>query len=167
MSNHINEILFALTDAKVEFVLGGGVAAVLHGVERVTLDVDVALKMDPSNLKKFLEVMDQLKLRPRVPVPARDLLNPEAVRRMIEEKQALIFSFIDPDKPLRHVDVFLTGDLSFEEMNIDAETVTVQGRSFRIVSAARLLRIKRSIQPPRDKDVFDIKALERLMIDDE
>jgi hypothetical protein len=39
MSNHINEILFALTDAEVEFIVGGGVAAVLHGVERVTLDI--------------------------------------------------------------------------------------------------------------------------------
>ena len=37
MSNHINEILFALTDAEVEFIVAGGVAAVLHGVERVTL----------------------------------------------------------------------------------------------------------------------------------
>ena len=167
MSNHINEILFALTDAKVEFVLGGGVAAVLHGVERVTLDVDVALKMDAPNLEKFLAVMDQLKLRPRVPVPADALLNPEAVRRMIEEKRALVFSFIDPDKPLRHVDVFLTHDLSFDEMNTDAKAVTLQGRSLRIVSAQRLLQIKRSIQPPRDKDIFDIKALERLMVEDE
>ena len=30
MSNHINEILFALTDAKVEFVVGGGVALMLN-----------------------------------------------------------------------------------------------------------------------------------------
>ena len=41
MSNHINEILFALADEGVEFILGGGVAAVLHGVERVTLDIDL------------------------------------------------------------------------------------------------------------------------------
>ena len=166
MSNHINEILFALTDANVEFILGGGVAAVLHGVERVTLDVDVALKMDAPNLEKFLQVMDRLGLHPRVPVPARDLMNPEAVRRMIEEKQALVFSFIDPDKPLRQVDVFLTKELSFDEMNTDAQAVTVKGRSFRIVSAARLLQIKRSIQPPRDKDVFDIKALQKLAGED-
>jgi hypothetical protein len=163
LSNHINEILFALSDAGVEFILGGGVAAVLHGVERVTLDVDVALKMEPSNLEKFLEVMTRLNLRPRVPVPARDLMSPEAVRRMVEEKQALVFSFIDPDKPLRHVDVFLTKDLSFDEMNADSKAVRVGNRSFRIVSVAKLLEIKRSIQPPRDKDIFDIKALENLL----
>jgi hypothetical protein len=54
MSNHINEILFALTDAEVEFIVGGGVAAVLHGVEPVTLDIDLALDMEPANVEKFL-----------------------------------------------------------------------------------------------------------------
>jgi len=66
MSNHINEILFALTDAEVEFVVGGGVAAVLHGVERVTLDIDLALDMDPANVEKFLHVIRGLGLQPRV-----------------------------------------------------------------------------------------------------
>ena len=31
MSNHINEILFALTDAQVEFIVGGGVISPLRG----------------------------------------------------------------------------------------------------------------------------------------
>ncbi|MEO5717681.1 MAG: hypothetical protein ABIR29_03815 [Chthoniobacterales bacterium] len=163
MSNHINEIIFALSDAGVEFILGGGVAAVLHGVERVTLDVDVALDMQPRNLENFLGVMTQLGLQPRVPVSARDLLSPEAVRRMIEEKQAMVFSFIDPDKPLRHVDVFLTEKLSFGAMKSDAMPVTIGARTFRIVGLEQLLRIKQSIQPPRDKDIFDIKALEKLI----
>ena len=165
MSNHINEILFALADEGVEFILGGGVAAVLHGVERVT-DIDLALRMDEANMEKFLAVMSRLALRPRVPVPARDLMSPGAVRRMVEEKHALVFSFIDPDKPLRHVDIFLTKELSFEEMNFDAKAVTIGDRTIRVVSAARLLKIKQSIHPPRDKDIFDIKALEKLLAEE-
>src|SRR5262245_66048617 len=100
MSNHINEILLALTDAQVEFVVGGGVAAVLHGVERVTLDIDLALDMDPVNVEKFLQVMRNLGLQARVAVPARDLLSREAVQRMVAEKGALVFSFVDFDRPL-------------------------------------------------------------------
>jgi hypothetical protein len=52
MSNHIKEILFALTDAEVAFIVGGGVATVFHGVERVTLDIDLALDMEPANVEK-------------------------------------------------------------------------------------------------------------------
>lgn len=93
MSNHINEILFALADEGVEFIVAGGVAAVLHGVERVTLDVDLAVRMNETNMEKFLRTMERLALQPRVPVPARDLMNAEAVRRMVEEKHALVFVY--------------------------------------------------------------------------
>ena len=139
MSNHINEILFALTDAEVEFVVGGGVAAVLHGVERVTLDIDLALNMDPANVEKFLHVIYGLGLRPRVPV-----------------------SFVDFDRPLRHVDIFLQHNLSFGELSRDARELVIENRKIKIIGIAKLLEIKRAISPLRDKDLIDIKELERL-----
>ena len=162
MSNHINEILFALTDAEVEFVVGGGVAAVLHGVERVTLDIDLALDMDPENVEKFLYAIHELGLQPRVPVPARDLMSREAVRRMIAEKGALVFSFVDFSRPLRHVDIFLQDNLSFGDLSRDAGEVIIENRKIKIIGIAKLLEIKRAISPSRDKDLIDIKELERL-----
>lgn len=162
MSNHINEILFALTDAQVEFVVGGGVAAVLHGVERVTLDIDLALDMDPANVEKFLQVMRNLGLQPRVPVPARDLMSREAVQRMVAEKGALVFSFVDFDRPLRHVDIFLQDNLSFEELSRGARKIVIEDRPIKIMGIAKLLETKRAITPLRDKDLIDIKELEKL-----
>ena len=162
MSNHINEILFALTDAEVEFVVGGGVAAVLHGVERVTLDIDLALDMDPKNVEKFLNAIHGLRLQPRVPVPARDLMSREAVQRMIAEKGALVFSFVDFDRPLRHVDVFLRDNLSFGQLNRDVREVVIENRKIKIIGIAKLLQLKRAISPLRDKDLIDIKELEKL-----
>src|SRR5215510_2251461 len=156
MSNHINEILFALTDAGVEFVVGGGVAAVLHGVERVTLD------MDPVNVEKFLQVMRNLGLQPRVPLPARDLMSREAVQRMVAEKGALVFSFVDFDRPLRHVDIFLQDNLSFEELSRGARKIVIEDRPIKIMGIAKLLETKRAITPLRDKDLIDIKELEKL-----
>jgi predicted nucleotidyltransferase len=162
VTNHISEILLALTDAEVRFIVGGGVAAVLHGVERSTLDVDLALDMAPANVERFLRVMQQLRLQSRVPVPARDLMSPAAVERMVAEKGALVFSFIDADRPLRHVDIFLRSDLSFEGLAASAQTISVEGRSIQIVGLEKLLAIKRTISPLRDKDLIDIKELEKL-----
>ena len=162
MSNHINEILFALTDAQVEFVVGGGVAAVLHGVERVTLDIDLALDMDPVNVEKFLQVMRNLGLQPRVPVPARDLMSREAVQRMVAEKGALVFSFVDFDRPLRHVDIFLQDNLSFEELSRGVRKIVIEDRAIKIMGIGKLLETKRAITPLRDKDLIDIKELEKL-----
>jgi hypothetical protein len=162
MSNHINEILFALTDAEVKFIVGGGVAAVLHGVERATLDIDLSLNMDPANVEKFLHVMDELGLQSRVPVSARDLMSREAVQRMIAEKGALVFSFVDFDRPLRHVDIFLQGNLSFEELSRGARKVVIEDRAIKIMGIGKLLETKRAITPLRDKDLIDIKELEKL-----
>ena len=162
MSNHINEILFALTDAEVEFIVGGGVAAVLHGVERVTLAIDLALDMEPANVEKFLQVMHKLRLQPRVPVPVRDLMSREAVRRMIAEKGAMVFSFVDFARPLRHVDIFLQDNLSFEELSTGARNIVIEHRAIKIMGIGKLLETKRAITPLRDKDLIDIKQLEKL-----
>lgn len=155
------DILHALSDAKVEFIIGGGVACVLHGVERVTMDIDLSVHMVPANLDNFLGVMARLGLRPRVPIDPTTLLDPAVIRMMIEEKHALVFSFLDPDRPIRHVDMFLTADLSYESLLPDSEWVELNGVQVRIVGRKRLLAIKLAIRPPRAKDALDIEFLSR------
>jgi len=162
MQNHLREILSALADAGVEFVVAGGVAVVLHGVERLTLDLDLAIEMTPENLDRFLRTMRKLRLIPRIPVVAESLANPEVLRKMIEDKGALVFSFIDNDKPIRQVDVFLTKDLSYQRLSRDAVKIRVGKRKFQVASIDRLLEIKKSIREPREKDMIDIRELTRL-----
>ena len=155
------EILSALVDADVDFILGGGVACVLHGVERVTMDVDVAVATDPANFAKFLSVMESLGLKPRVPIDPRSLLDPGVMDHIIHEKQALVFSFLDPDLPTRQVDMFLRRDLSHQAMAGHVETVDFRGKSLKIVSKRKLLDIKLAIDPPRAKDQIDIEFLRK------
>lgn len=154
------EILKALFDAKVDFIIGDGVACVLHGVERVTMDIDVSVHMAPANLGRFIDVMTALGLKPRVPVAPSALMDPSFIRMMIEEKHALVFSFLDPDRPIRHVDIFLKADLSYESLLPDSDEVDVVGMTVRIINRKRLLAIKRAISPPRSKDVLDIEFLQ-------
>jgi hypothetical protein len=155
------EILSALHRAEVEFIVGGGVACVLHGVERVTMDVDLAILMQPDNLGRFLGVMAELGLKPRVPIPPESLLQPETIRMMVEEKHALVFSFLDPDRPIRHVDMFLRPELAYDSLLPDAEWITVGDIRLRVIGKRRLLAIKLGIQPPRLKDALDIEFLRR------
>ena len=159
--NPYTEILTELARAKVDFIIGGGVACVLHGVERVTMDVDLAVLMHPSNLERFLAVMCQLRLKPRVPIPPESLLVPETVRLMVEDKQALVFSFLDPDRPLRHVDIFLRPDLSYESLLPDSEWIELDQVRLRVIGKRRLLALKLGIQPARLKDAIDIEFLKK------
>ncbi len=50
----LNDFFTALADSKVAFVLVGGLAVQLHGFIRSTVDVDVVLAMDDTNLQRFI-----------------------------------------------------------------------------------------------------------------
>lgn len=155
------EILNALASRDIDFIVGGGVACVLHGVERVTMDVDVSVHMRPDNMLKFIEVMAELRLQPRVPIAPKSLLDPAVIRMMVEEKEALVFSFVDPDRPIRHLDMFLRSDLAYDSLLPDSEWVELGAIKVRIINRARMLKIKLAIQPPRAKDALDIEYLSR------
>jgi hypothetical protein len=69
---------------------------------------------------------------------------------------------VDFDRPLRQVDIFLQDNLSFEELSRDARKVLIENRTIKIMGIAKLLETKRAITPLRDKDLIDIKELEKL-----
>lgn len=58
-------LLEALCAARFEFVVVGGVAAVLHGASRLTVDLDVAAPFTEENLTRLLDA-----LRPHRPMHA-------------------------------------------------------------------------------------------------
>jgi hypothetical protein len=93
MEDYLKEMLVTLADAGVEFVVGGGVACVLHGVERVTLELVVAVQMNAPNLDRLIRAVEQLDLQPRAPVPLAAIGDPDFVHSMVTEKGALVFSW--------------------------------------------------------------------------
>ena len=61
-----------LREAGVEFVVIGGVAAIFHGAEYVTMDLDEAAPMTLDNLKRLVgslsEIRPKFRMRPDLPV---------------------------------------------------------------------------------------------------
>lgn len=156
-----NQILTELARARVDFVLAGGLACVLQGAERVTMDVDVAVLMSPANFQGFLAVMDGLGLKPRAPVPPQHLLDPAVVDALVREKHALVFTFVDPDRPIRQVDLFLTPELGYDRLAPESEWLDLDGIAIRVLSKRKLLELKLGIHPARAKDLADIEFLRR------
>ena len=60
-----SRLLRLLLEGGVEFILIGGVAAIVHGASRMTIDVDLAMPFTPENLARLLDI-----LRPHNPVHA-------------------------------------------------------------------------------------------------
>ena len=161
-TNHYAQILTALAEARIRFVVAGGVAVVIHGVERMTMDIDVAVDFAADNLSRFVATMKQLGMQPRVPVPHDFITDPENVRRMIVEKNALVFTYIDPNDPLKQLDVFLTPELSYAALAADSVVKLIYGTPVQVASIDTLIRLKRSVEPLRPKDAHDISELEKL-----
>jgi hypothetical protein len=158
--SHLIEILCVLVDKGVQFVVAGGAAVVLHGIQRMTLDLDIAVSPDQTNLRRFISALGQLKFIPRAPVPAETILNREQIERLIREKNALVFTFWCPGEPYKQIDMFLTRENGFEGLISDARRLTIRGRVVLVASRVKLIEMKRRVEPVRDKDLSDIQALQ-------
>jgi hypothetical protein len=157
---HHETILNALSDAGVEFIVGGGMACILQGVERLTMDVDVAVRIQEKNWERLVKVTENLGLIPRVPLNPRSLIDPAVRRVVLDEKKAIVFTFLHPDRPFLQLDVFLRPDLAYEVLLQDAQWMNLEGRKIQVLNRQKLLALKKAIQPPRPKDLLDIAALE-------
>jgi len=78
---------------------------------------------------------------------------------MIGEKGGLVFTFIDPDKPYRQIDIFLEEDKSYNQLHQFIEKINIGGTEINILSIEKLIDMKKDIDPLRDKDIMDIKEL--------
>lgn len=163
MNNHLQSILKTLAQHQVDFVVCGGVAAVLHGVERMTLDIDISIDFSKENVRRFLVAINELELKPRMPLPADVLLDQQRIDKIVSEKNALVFSFFDSKVPYKHLDVFLTKQFDYHVLTVDCDIVSIGTDQVKVVSVKRLLAMKKSIVPLRDKDKLDIACLESLL----
>jgi hypothetical protein len=138
----------------------GGVALVLHGVVRLTADLDLFLEMGAANLGKFIGAMTALGYKPKVPVKAEDFINPEKRRQWKEEKGMQVFSFYHPDKPMDLIDVFVDEPMPYEEVKRQKKVVEARGIPIPVLSVKHLKQLKRISARPQD--LADIEALEEM-----
>ena len=58
--------------------------------------------------------------------------------------------------------MFLTRENSFDDLAADAQTFQIEGRSIWIASCRKLIEMKQRVQPMREKDLNDIRALMKI-----
>ena len=156
----IPDILRALADTGVQFVLVGGFAVQLHGFVRATLDLDLVLAMDDANLTKFIDVAKQFKLAPIIPVSIDSLKNAKQIDQWHKEKGMLAFALREPQVSGSVIDVLVRPEVTFDALQLDATTVDLFSRSVKIASIEHLLLMKRIANRPKDR--IDIEALEKI-----
>lgn len=154
------EVAAALDEADVAYVVAGGMAVVLHGHVRTTVDLDIALDLRRENVEKALAVLDGLGMTPRLPVPAAAFADEEVRESWVRERNLIAFTMHDPGDARREVDLFAHPPIAFAELWADSQVMSVAGVSVRVVSLAHLIEMKRISD--REQDRADVAALLRL-----
>lgn len=159
MTSGFLEILNTLHDHHVEFVIAGGVAAVLHGSSRVTFDLDVVPSLAPDSWQAAVDLLWSLGARPRIPEPVERIRDVEQVRRWRREKSMLALNFRTVDGGTE-VDLLVGESDAFDELRQRAVKVTVDARTFFVASIEDLISMKR--RAGRPQDLLDVAALQNV-----
>lgn len=157
----ILDLLAALNDAGVDYVVVGGVAVVLRGHARMTVDLDLALDLTTDNISTALGVLQRSGLVPRLPVAAEQFADPETRRSWVEQRNLVAFTLHDPADALREVDLLASSPVPFSTLLAGSEMLDVAGVPVRVASVEHLIAMKRATG--RAQDLADIDALSQLM----
>lgn len=164
MSGRVEWVLAPLERAGVRYLVVGGVAVVLHGYLRTTLDLDLVLQLERNNVERALSVLADLGFQPQAPVPLSAFAHPEIRETWLREKNMTVFSLWHPDHPGFAVDLFVQEPFDFDAVYRRALRIPLSDIEVSVVSREDLMAMKRAAGRARDLD--DIAALSELSEED-
>ncbi len=136
----------------VEYVIVGGVAAVLQGAPVTTFDFDALFKVDPANIDRLLAVLAELDARFR---ERRDL---RPTRRDLAAGQHVLL--LTDSGPFDLLGIIGSGK-RYEDVVESATRIPLGDRSVRVLSLEALIEDKKALG--RNKDLVALRLLEALV----
>jgi hypothetical protein len=144
LNEDYRDILHALSDEKVRFLLVGAYALAAHGYPRATMDIDIWVMPSPQNADAVLRALR------RFGAPLHNLTKEDL------QKGGIIFQIgVAP----RRIDLITTASgLQFEQTYQRSLCVNIEGIEVHIPSIDDLIRNK--LATGRTKDLADVEVLE-------
>ncbi|HEX2971609.1 MAG TPA: hypothetical protein VHP11_04720 [Tepidisphaeraceae bacterium] len=140
----ILDYLQRLRDHAVEYVVVGGVAAILHGSSHVTEDLDICAPLDEQNLRRILDALRDLHPRFRMHPNHPPLF--DDVQRLIGFRNLNLMT----DWGILDILGEITGIGSYEEVSRHTTDVQLGQITVRILDLPSLIRAKRETKRPKD-----------------
>lgn len=158
--NLYKKIFKELEEAKINYLIVGGVAVNLYGYTRFTGDVDILLALNPSNLSKMDKLMHKLDYIERIPVNIKVLGNKNKLNEFIKKKGLKAYTYISNTQPQLDIDVIVKQSVDFKDYNKGKTIIKVWDMELPVVSIDDLIKMKKEAK--RDKDLLDLEALIKL-----
>ena len=152
MEPSFEKLLVLLADARVDFVLVGGLAVSLQGYVRFTEDVDILIDSDSRNVVRLLEALGGYGEGFAKELSPADFTEEEGAIRIVEEVEQC------------QIDVFtVMSGRKYASVVSDADVFPLKAREIRYASKSSLIGWKG--ESVREKDKLDALALRRLVED--
>ena len=151
-------LIRALSEGEVQFIVIGGFAGTLHGATRLTVDLDVVYSRETGNIQRLATSLTELKpyLRGAPPgLPFR--FDTSTIQR------GLNFTLTTTAGDLDLLGT-VTGGGDYEALLPHTELVEVFGHGLRCLNLTKLIEVKRAAGRPKDFEA--IAELERLSEED-
>ena len=148
------DLLKRLNEHDVEYVLVGGVAAVVHGSQLVTGDVDICAPLDELNLAKIIAALAGLHPKYRMAPDRRPLPS--------DPGQLAGFKNLYLETDLGQLDILseITGVGAYAEVVLHTISLDLGGAMCRVLDLDALIRSKKAMGRPRDRQaVIELEAI--------
>ena len=152
--NRYLEQLKVLVDHDVEFVVVGGVAAILEGAPISTFDLDIVYRRSPENNARLADALEKVNARYRD--PAGRHIVPDTLKL-----ETININLLDTD--LGDLDVLsqIRGDLGYEELRDRIVVYEVAGSRLQVANLETVIESKELAN--RDKDRATLPILRRTL----
>ena len=144
-----------LAQAKVDFIIVGGVAAAAHGAVRTTLDLDIVYARTPANVQRLVDALSDVAPYPRGAPPGLPFRwDPRTI------SNGLNFTL---RTQLGDLDLLgeITAGGGYDALLGHTIEVTLFGCRCRCIDLTELIRVKRAAGRPKDFEA--IAELEKLL----
>jgi predicted nucleotidyltransferase len=146
-----SQLLQRLAEAKLDFVIVGGYAAISHGSSYLTRDVDICAVLTKENIAKLRQALAEWNPKHRMtPQKLSFLTYPPA-------SQPLNNLYLQTDRGVLDVISSVLGVGDFERLKSQAEELEVDGQRYYVISLGDLITAKEAMG--REKDLLTAKEL--------
>ncbi len=154
------QIIRALNEAGVEYLIVGGVAVNAHGFERYTKDVDLVIGLDPQNITQGLHALESIDYHMSIPVSPQEFASRENREMWKTEKNMIVLKLWSDQHQRTPIDVFIYEPFNFQNEYTNRKIEKIEGLEAPIVSLESLFKMKREAN--RNQDLIDIENLQRI-----
>lgn len=142
------DLLHLLAQARVEFIVVGGVAAFAHGAARVTTDLDIVYRRTPENLERTVSA-----LAPHAPYPRGA---PPGLPFKWDERTTRFGLNFTLRTSLGWIDLLgeITGGGTFDDLLPHTKPIDVYGTTCLCLDLDFLIHVKRAAGRPKDYEAI-------------